>query len=102
MLTQFLGPVSVNAVSLNSSFSKNHIKGGPPLTVFEKKNSRIYFFWSKYMILHYFLAIKAEKNEQKHRAGIEKFDKAELRKSQTVVKNPLPTKEDIEAEKQVN
>ena len=54
------------------------------------------------MMINYFLVIKAEKNEQKHRAGIEKFDKAELRKSQTVVKNPLPTKEDIEAEKQVN
>ena len=56
----------------------------------------------KFMMIHYFLVIKAEKNEQKHRAGIEKFDKAELRKSQTVVKNPLPTKEEIEAEKQAN
>ena len=54
------------------------------------------------MIIHYFLVIKAEKNEQKHRAGIEKFDKAELKRSSTVEKNPLPTKEDIEAEKQVN
>jgi len=47
-------------------------------------------------------AIKAEKNEQKHRAGIENFYKGDLRKSQTVEKNPLPTKEDIEAEKQAN
>ena len=60
-------------------------------------------FWSKiYDDSLFFLVIKAEKNEQKHRAGIEKFDKAELRKSQTVVKNPLPTKEEIEAEKQAN
>ena len=49
-----------------------------------------------------FLAINAEKNEQKHRTGIEKFDKGELRKSQIVEKNTLPTKEDIEAEKQAN
>ena len=60
------------------------------------------FFRQKYMMINYFLVIKAEKNEQKHRAGIEKFDKAELRKSQTVEKNPLPTKEDIEAEKEAN
>ena len=50
----------------------------------------------------FFIAIKAEKNEQKHRAGIENFYKGDLRKSQTVEKNPLPTKEDIEAEKQAN
>ena len=56
----------------------------------------------RYFLVNYFLVIRGEKNEQKHRAGIEKFDKAELRKSQTVEKNPLPTKEDIEAEKQVN
>ena len=54
------------------------------------------------MILLFFIAIKAEKNEQKHRAGIENFYKGDLRKSQTVEKNPLPTKEDIEAEKQAN
>ena len=47
------------------------------------------------------LVIEAEKDEQKHRDNIEKFDKGELKKSFTVEKIKLPTQEDIEAEKQV-
>ena len=58
--------------------------------------------YGRHLMICYFLVIKAEKNEQKHRAGIENFYKGDLRKSQTVEKNTLPTKEDIEAEKQAN
>ena len=37
--------------------------------------------------------IAAEKGQQAHRAGIEGFDSAGLKKTETLEKNPLPTKE---------
>ena len=79
-------------------FSKNSDKGGGVKNL-KKMGDIIY---GRPLMICYFLVIKAEKNEQKHRAGIENFYKGDLRKSQTVEKNTLPTKEDIEAEKQAN
>lgn len=51
-------------------------------------------------ILILFLAIAAEKKHEDFKAGIAGFDKkSQLKKSNTIEKNTLPSKEDIEAEK---
>ena len=46
-----------------------------------------------------FLAIKAEKEHEQFKSGIEGFDKDKLKDVQTMEKNTLPTKETIEQEK---
>ena len=46
-----------------------------------------------------FSAIKAEKEHEQFKSGIEGFDKDKLKDVQTMEKNTLPTKETIEQEK---
>ncbi|XP_047736974.1 thymosin beta isoform X2 [Hyalella azteca] len=43
--------------------------------------------------------IAAEKDQQALLSGIERFDASALKKTETLEKNPLPTKEEIEQEK---
>ncbi|XP_040110382.1 thymosin beta-4-like, partial [Oryx dammah] len=45
-------------------------------------------------------APSATVSDKLHRAEIEKFDKSKLKKKETQQKNPLPSKETIEQEKQ--
>ena len=53
------------------------------------------------IFMHYciFSAIKAEKEHEQFKSGIEGFDKDKLKDVQTMEKNTLPTKETIEQEK---
>ena len=48
---------------------------------------------------NFFSAIRLEAEHNQFKAGIEKFDKDQLSKAETVEKNTLPTKEVIEEEK---
>lgn len=47
-----------------------------------------------------FVVIQLEKGQQQLMSGIENFDTGKLKHTKTEEKNPLPTKEIIEAEKQ--
>ena len=60
----------------------------------------IYALWL-IICVHYctFSAIKAEKEHEQFKSGIEGFDKDKLKDVQTMEKNTLPTKETIEQEK---
>ena len=51
------------------------------------------------MHLFFISAIKAEKEHEQFKAGIESFDKQKLKDTETVEKNTLPTKEVIDQEK---
>ena len=45
------------------------------------------------LIYNFFTDIDAEKGQQALRAGIENFNTEKLKKTETLEKNPLPTKE---------
>ena len=49
--------------------------------------------------MFFFLAIEQEKEKLNLISGIENFDTAKLKHTETCEKNPLPTKEVIEEEK---
>lgn len=49
--------------------------------------------------LHFLVVIQMEKGQQQLLSGIENFDTAKLKHTETQEKNPLPTKEIIEEEK---
>lgn len=52
------------------------------------------------MFLPSFLRLTATMSDKPDLAEVEKFDKSKLKKTETQEKNPLPTKETIEQEKQ--
>lgn len=58
------------------------------------------FFFSTLLVFSLPAASSATMSDKPDMAEIEKFDKSKLKKTETQEKNPLPSKETIEQEKQ--